>query len=255
MRRPLFTFFFAAWILQCQAFQGQQETHNPRTAPEDVAAGSKTFRSHCAVCHGYNGEGGRGPNLAAGEFHHGSSDADLLANISNGIPGTEMPGIYYQQDKVWQIVAFVRSLHADPEKPTGDPARGESQFQAKGCAGCHRVHGQGEGLGPDLSSIGGTRSLAHLRQSLVDPEADLQPRYWRAKFKDPAGKTVEGFVLNEDTYNIQVIDMNQRLHSYDKPAIKDFTLIKRSPMPSYRETLSAGELNDLVAFLSSLRGL
>ena len=70
-------------------------TRNPRTSPADVAAGAKTFRSHCGSCHGVNGEGGRGPNLTSGVFFHGSSDLDLLNNISDGIQGTEMPGLFY----------------------------------------------------------------------------------------------------------------------------------------------------------------
>ena len=52
-------------------------TRNPLTSPADVAAGAKTFRSHCAPCHGLHGEGGRGPNLASGVFFHGGTDLDL----------------------------------------------------------------------------------------------------------------------------------------------------------------------------------
>ena len=74
----------------CYAFLSAQpaELQNPRTSPDDVAQGAKTFRSHCASCHGLHGEGGIGPRLASGRFYHGSTDADLLNNISNGIPGT-----------------------------------------------------------------------------------------------------------------------------------------------------------------------
>ena len=164
-----------------------------------------------------------------------------------------MPGIYYQEDKVWQIVAFVRSLRADTEKPSGNAAAGATLFQTKGCAGCHRVGAQGGNLGPNLTTIGGSRSLAHLRQSIVDPEADVSPRYWKARLKDPSGKTVEGFILTEDTYGIRLIDLKQQLHSYDKTGISDFQVDRHSPMPSYNETLTSDQVNDLVTYLSSLR--
>src|SRR5262245_66134993 len=85
-------------------------TRNPFTSPADVSAGAKTFRSHCAPCHGLKGEGGRGPNLTTGVFFHGSSDLDLLNNISDGVAGTEMHGLLYSADHVWQIMAFIRSL-------------------------------------------------------------------------------------------------------------------------------------------------
>ena len=67
---------------------GHATLSNPYTAPEDVAAGGRIYRSHCAVCHGIDGEGGRGTNLTTGMFRHGSSDDDLFKTVSEGIPGT-----------------------------------------------------------------------------------------------------------------------------------------------------------------------
>ncbi len=240
-------------LLWAGLLPAQQGIRNPRTTPDDIAAGAKTFHSHCAPCHGLKGEGGRGPNLASGRFYHGASDAELLANISDGIPGTEMPSLFYMEDRIWQIIAYIRSLNASADRPTGDVARGVGLFRSKGCIGCHRVNGQGAGLGPDLSQIGKMRSLEHLRQSIVDPSADVQPRYWVASFKDSTGKAVEGFVMNEDTYTVQLMDMNEQLHSYEKPSIKEYKVEKNSKMPSYRESLTGEQINDLIAYLASLR--
>src|SRR5438105_1392778 len=156
-----------------------EEVRNPRTSPADVAQGEKTFRSHCSPCHGLKAEGGRGPNLSTGIFYHGGADADLLRNISNGIDGTEMPGLFYSPDRVWQVIAFLRSLNAasEPSSPTA-AAQGETLFNRNGCAQCHRVNGAGGRMGPDLSAIGKTRSPEHLRQSLLEPNADVRKRYW-----------------------------------------------------------------------------
>src|SRR5256714_14343944 len=140
-------------LIWTASLAAQQPVRNPRTSPEDIALGAKTFRSHCAPCHGMRAEGGRGPNLASGRFYHGSSDADLLKNISEGIPGTEMPGLFYMEDRIRQIIAYIRSLHVS-EQSTGDVSRGAALFQSKGCTGCHRAGGQGGRLGPDLSQIG-----------------------------------------------------------------------------------------------------
>ena len=46
------------------ALAAQEDLRNPATSPADIDAGTKTFRSHCAECHGFKGDGGRGPNLA-----------------------------------------------------------------------------------------------------------------------------------------------------------------------------------------------
>jgi len=50
---------------------------NPHTSPDDVAAGGRIFRSHCAVCHGPDGGGGRGSKLTRGEFRHATTDEGL----------------------------------------------------------------------------------------------------------------------------------------------------------------------------------
>ena len=259
MVRQIRLLFFAwlAWTVFTLAATAQVEeaptTRSPLTSPADVVAGAKTFRGHCAPCHGVNGEGGRGPNLTTGLFYHGSSDLDLLNNISDGITGTEMPGLFYSPDRVWQVVAFIRSLSAGKHAAAKvDVASGAELFKGKGCHQCHRVSGVGGRLGPDLSEIGRTRSVQHLRAAIVDPQADVRQRYWVVSFKDSSGKSQEGFLMNEDTYTVQFMDMGERLHSVSKAGLKDYKLEKTSKMPSFKESLSSGELDQLVAYLSSL---
>ena len=241
-------------ICTMSLFAQDEIVRNPRTSAEDVAAGAKTFRSHCAPCHGIHGEGARGPNLALGVFYHGSTDPALLKNISDGIAGTEMPGLFYSPDRVWQVVAYIRSLNSDASaRPAGNPAQGASLFHAKGCDQCHRIRGEGGGLGPDLTNIGGTRSVNHLRQAIVDPEADVRQRYWVVNMTDKDGKAYTGFLMNEDTYTVQFMDMSEHLHSLAKADFSEYKVDKHSKMPSYRESLKENELNDLVAYLWSLR--
>src|SRR6478609_5556089 len=201
-----------------------REVRNPHTSAADVAAGAKTFHSHCSPCHGYAGEGGRGPNLAAGRFYHGSSDADLLKNISQGIPGTEMPGLFYNEDRVWQLVAFIRALSANAAKSPGDANSGAALFRSQGCTGCHSIRGEGGALGPDLSGIGAARSLDNLKQSILAPDVEVQPLYWTVSFEDASGKAIQGFLLNEDTYTVQLLDHSAVLHSYEKASVKHYAI-------------------------------
>jgi putative heme-binding domain-containing protein len=236
------------------SLHAQTETgHNSRASQDDIAAGAKTFRSHCAACHGLHGEGGRGPNLASGTFYHGGSDSELLQTISDGIAGTEMPGLFYSPDRVWQVIAYIRSLTQNrATNSRGDTVMGTRLFREKGCAGCHRVAGEGGRFGPDLTNIGATRSLDHLRESILDPNADVQQRYWVVNAVGNDGKTYSGFLMNEDTYTVQLIDFNEQLHSISKAALVSYKVEKTSKMPSYKEKLNTKELDDLIAYLSSL---
>src|ERR1700730_17541722 len=68
----------------------QQNTFD---TPEGRQQGASLFQTHCAYCHGAQGEGGRGADLTNGVYKHGGSDRELYATIRNGIPGTEMPTV------------------------------------------------------------------------------------------------------------------------------------------------------------------
>src|SRR5438270_7265590 len=41
------------------------------------------------------------------------------------------------------------------------------------CAPCHKIHGQGGDVGPDLSQIGGKFDRTHLIESILDPSAEI----------------------------------------------------------------------------------
>ena len=227
---------------------------NSHDTPAARAAGEKIFRSHCASCHGLKGAGGSGPNLTSGIFYHGGTDADLYRNISEGIPGTAMPDQFFSSAQVWQIVAYVRSLSASPVRPklTGNAAHGAQLFQEKGCAGCHLVKGDGGVRGPDLSVIGSQRSVGHLRESITDPDAKVEPEYWVAKIVMKDGTNRSGFILNQDSYSVQLLEFSGGLQLVPRSDFSDFGVDRSSIMPSYKGKLSDAELDDLVAFLASL---
>jgi len=228
---------------------------NPHGTAADIAAGAKIFRSHCAECHGLAGEGGRGPRLTTGVFYHGSTDADLFRNITDGIPGTAMPDVFFSADQVWQIVAYVRSLsaQADATRPPGDASRGAALFRSQGCTGCHLVNGEGRAMGPDLSVIGSQRPAAYLRESIVDPSAKVLREYRAAKFVRQDGSAGSGFILNEDTHTVQLLDLERGLQSLSKSNLRKFEIDTQSAMPSYKGKLSDTQVNDMVAYLWSLK--
>src|SRR5260370_2007641 len=227
----------------------------PHTPPADVRAGAKIFRAHCAECHGLKGEGGRGPNLTTGVFFHGSTDTDLLKNISDGISGTAMPSTFFSPDQVWQVIAYVRSLSqsGSTDRPPGAIASGEALFRDKGCIGCHMVRGAGGFRGPDLSVIGSQRSVEHLRQAILDPNAEVLRESWVENITMENGVAYSGFLLNEDTHTLQMLDFSKGLKSLSKHDFRKFDIDNTSAMPSFKGRLSASDVNDLVAYLWSLK--
>ncbi len=69
-----------------------------------------------------------------------------------------------------------------------------------------------------------------------------------------AGAAVTGTRLSEDTFTLAVRDTGGRNHVFVKTSLKDIRKEpKKSAMPSYRDRLSADELQDLIAYLASLK--
>jgi putative heme-binding domain-containing protein len=222
----------------------------------DREAGGRIFHTHCAPCHGIKGTGGTGPDLTTGRFFHGSTDADLYRNISEGIPNTAMPDVFFNGAQVWQIVAYVRSLSQQASSGAtlkGDPAHGRQLVKDKGCTGCHLIRGEGGSRGPDLSVIGSQRSPDYLRESLLDPNAHVAPEYHVAKIIGNDRTSYAGFLLNQDTYTVQILDFQRGLLSIPRTAIQDFGIDKSSLMPSYKDRASSAEIDDMVSYLASLK--
>ena len=246
------------WLLLILAAGGlaqQPVVRNPRSTAADVAAGAKIFRSHCADCHGVKGEGGKGPNLTTGIFFHGSSDLELFNNITDGVAGTAMRGVFFSDGQVWQLVAYVRSLsqRTGTGRIQAVSAAGEKLFREKGCGACHLVRGEGGENGPDLSFIGSQRSVEHLRESILNPDANIPREFRTAKVTLNNGATYSGFLMNEDTYQVQLRDTAKGLVVVPRREIRKLDMDSKSPMPSFQDKLSEADVNDLVAWLASLQ--
>ena len=229
-----------------------------RALPAELAAGKRIFEAQCAWCHGTGGSGGSGPNLQRASLRHASSDASLVRIVRTGIPGTEMPNfaISLTDRMAWQTAAYVRSLGRAAAEPTaGNARRGAAIYDRSACASCHVVHGEGGILGPDLTAIGAVRGPTYLRQSLVEPAAAHPPGYLVARAVSTDGKEFRGILVNEDVFWILLRDASGAVHTLEKT---DALTITREPdatlMPSYASRLAPGEVDDLVAYLTTLRG-
>jgi len=255
MRFRELVLFYLATAALLQAQHGSSPDR-PFSTPQDEAAGAQSFRSQCAACHGPNASGGVvGPSLATGNFKHGGSDEALFRVITKGVPGTAMTAFPLNGREVWQLIAYLRAVNIgkSAEAAKGDVAKGEQVFNANGCGRCH-TNGKGGGFaGPDLSEIGSHRSLAQLESSILDPNADVAPDYWSIRARTKSGETITGVRLNEDMTSFQIREQSGRLRSLMKADLASYEFVETSPMPSFRGKLNTGDLENLIAYLASLR--
>jgi putative heme-binding domain-containing protein len=247
-----------AFGLRGTAARAQGQDRAPEYFPADIQYGAQIFAAQCTPCHGTTGDLIPGVNFRAGVFKRVVSDNDLRATITNGVPGTEMRPFAFGASELTGIVSYLRNMNSfDARGATiGDPARGQALFVGAGnCASCHGVNGKGPRVAPDLGDIGSLRTADLLNRTLIDPAGTMLPvnRPVHAVTKD--GKVVNGRRLNEDTYTVQVIDENERLVSLTKTDLREFTVLKTTTMPSYKDKFNAQEMADLEAYLLSLKGV
>lgn len=251
------------------------EDRNPFAGDAKAAkAGEYEFRINCALCHGLGARGGgRGPDLTRAQKKHTHSDVEMFQVISNGIAGTAMPangtngqGVGMTDAEIWQIITYIRSQEVKKSASNpGSASRGKDLFYGDAnCSLCHMVEGKGGRLGPDLSSVGASRTHDALVESvrnpsqrlawgLTEPTKEFPQEYESVTAVTSDGKEIKGVTLNEDSFTLQVMDSNEQIHLLDKGGLRSFQKTRQSAMPIYKpDSLSDKDLEDILAFLASV---
>jgi putative heme-binding domain-containing protein len=268
-------FWIAAFIIPLWGLTPNRAASSPHAAqdapianpsPSDVDQGKQTFETRCSTCHGLDGGGAMGPNIQGIPMRLGApAVADV---IKNGMSGG-MPSFAGQLDatQIQQVIAYLLTLtRKDSGTVTGDAAKGKEIYDASGCAGCHIIAGEGSGAGPELTTVGKVRGPGYLKTTLLYPGSDLpQARvfletgglldYMFVHIVTKDGHTFDGTRVTEDSFRIVIKDVNGKFHSFQKSDLREF---KKEPgksvMPSYKGKLSDAQVDDLVAYLASLKG-
>ncbi len=150
------------------------------TPEADLAHGERLYGTRCAVCHGRDGAGdgpaARFMDPAPGDFTAGvykftstpmgqpAAHEDLFRVITDGMPGTAMPGWRgLSSEDRWQLVFYLESLSPRfaegdgtpfviPAPPASTPdlvATGARLYAEAGCTACHGPDGRGDGVGAE----------------------------------------------------------------------------------------------------------
>jgi alcohol dehydrogenase (cytochrome c) len=250
----VFLLFAGAALAQDEPHAGAEVKNPFGSDPQAVAAGAKLFQAHCSSCHGSKGEGGSGPDLSRGTFAVGDGDADLQQIVTRG--RDVMPGFRrtLEEDEIWRVISFLRSLAGQNlGTVTGDAALGANLFWGKGgCGNCHRVGLQGGGAGPTLTQIGVRRGVTSLRNSIIDPDAELPRDYAVVTAVTMDGKTVQGIQIRFDAFSAQFRDMANNYYSFLRSEVKEMSRSEKSLMPSYKGVFTDKEVDDLVAYMAGL---
>lgn len=179
-----------------------------------IGAGRVAFVGSCSVCHGATGNGsgiyGQATYPPATDLtsHNAKekSDAELFWIIENGLSFTGMPafGQQYNDQDIWSMVSYLRTLQGNPTQPPtassggnsgasqanpagGAPQRGAAVYVAQGCQDCHGT--PGAAVGELALRGGGQESAQAVRQGRRG-----MPAYGSAQLSDAELADLEAYL-------------------------------------------------------------
>ena len=131
----------------------------------------------------------------------------------------------------------------------GDAARGRAVF-TKHCASCHKMFGEGQAVGPELTGSQRT-NLDYVLENVLDPSAVVPSEFRLVNFTTVDDRVISGIVLRETKDAITVRTTNETvvLPVADIASRKPTNL---SIMPDgLFDQMKPDEVRDLVAYLRS----
>lgn len=133
----------------------------------------------------------------------------------------------------------------------GTASQGKQLF-TKRCGTCHKLHGEGADIGPDLTGYERT-NLDFMLLSIVDPSAAIREEYTNYRVLTIDGRVLSGFLKNQDDKTITLQNADNPALVIPRDEIEAGPLaIDKSLMPDLLlEDLTATQIRDLFAYLQS----
>lgn len=133
-----------------------------------------------------------------------------------------------------------------------DLAAGKKLF-ANTCGPCHKMHGAGGDIGPDITGSNRT-NLDYLLANILEPGADIQDDYKMVVITTRDGRTYAGNISSENNQQLTLKIVGQEPVVLAKSAIQSREVTPVSMMPpGLLETLTEKETIDLIAYLQNAK--
>lgn len=172
-------------------------------------------------------------------FESESIDEVVRANWGNIGPGST-------EEKL----ATMRRFNNDLRPGGGDPNRGKLLFE-KQCGICHKLHGEGNKIGPDLTTAN-RKDRAALLANIVDPNAVIRREYLSYIVTTNSGQVVTGLLTEQDAASITVLDAKNARIKISRDEVEEIQESSVSLMPErILENLNPEEIRDLFSYLQN----
>ena len=145
-----------------------------------------------------------------------------------------------------QIIARMRNMLTSA---AGDAVRGQAVFQ-RVCGQCHKIHGSGQEVGPDITS-NGRASFDQLLSNVFDPSLVIGPAYQAVTVITVDGRVLTGLLAEDSEQRVLLKTQGGKLETIARADVDEVVPSKLSLMPeNLEQQLKPEEIADLFAFIS-----
>src|SRR5262249_59157953 len=151
---------------------------------------------------------------------------------------------------VGQLLEF---LEKDPRATKGDVGRGHEVFAKANCIKCHRFLKEGEGVGPDLTTLRRRFQKKEILEAVLLPSQVISDQYTAVTVVTTEGAVHTGMPLpNSTTKNLLLLLPDATRIEIPRDKVEEMSKAKTSVMPEgLFKDLSLEQIADLFAFLET----
>lgn len=144
---------------------------------------------------------------------------------------------------------FIGEMRKLVRSKKGDPVAGMAAFN-KVCGQCHKIHGQGQEVGPDITS-NGRSSFEQLLSNTFDPSLVIGASYQARTVVTDDGRVLTGLLVEDSPQRVVLKMQGGKLETIPRDAVEKLKVSELSMMPEgVEKQLQPQEIIDLFAFLT-----
>ncbi|MFO0959842.1 MAG: c-type cytochrome [Isosphaeraceae bacterium] len=134
------------------------------------------------------------------------------------------------------------------EQTPGDPFQGKKVYE-RVCGQCHKIYGEGQEVGPDLTS-NGRNDLEQLVSNVFDPSLVIGAGYQATTIATADGRVLTGLLVEDTNLRVVLKQQGGKVETIHRKDIEEQRISEVSLMPEdLDKQLQPQEIADLFAFL------
>jgi putative heme-binding domain-containing protein len=171
-----------------------------------------------------------------------SKDASLVARVTKTWGRVRTDRNPQREQVVNQMRTFLKQTH-------GDPQAGAAVYK-KVCGQCHKLFGDGQDVGPDIT-LNGRSNFEQLLSNVFDPSLVIGDSYQARTVATSDGRILVGLLVEDNPQRIVLKIQGGKLETIPRDNVDQIEVSKLSMMPEDLEKqLKPQELADLFAYIT-----